>query len=97
MVEAIHLLMLSDLEGPVNIGCPQYVTVDELAETVIRVSGKEVGIQHIEGPVGVLSRNFSNNRIYSLGWRPKVYLEEGISYTYAWIEAQVKARDRLPT
>lgn len=97
MVEAIHLLMLSDLEGPVNIGCPQYVTVDELAETVIRVSGKEVGIQHIEGPVGVLSRNFSNDRIYSLGWRPKVYLEEGISYTYAWIEAQVKARDRLPT
>lgn len=35
MVEGIYLLMQSDLEEPVNIGCPQYVTVDELAATVM--------------------------------------------------------------
>ena len=36
-----HLsLMQSDLEGAVNIGCPEYVTVDELVETVAEVAGK---------------------------------------------------------
>jgi nucleoside-diphosphate-sugar epimerase len=91
MVDGIYALMQSDLEGAVNIGCPQYVTVDELVATVIEVSGKEIHVKHVDGPVGVQSRNFSNARVYSLGWRAKVYLKEGISYTYSWIEAQVKA------
>ena len=81
MVEGIFMLMHSDpsaalrqaqgdssgqrLEGPVNIGCPQYVTVDELAATVAEVAGKKINIRHVEGPVGVQSRNFSNERIYS--------------------------------
>jgi len=91
MVDGIYLLMQSDLEGPVNIGCPQYVTVDELVATVIEVSGKEIHVKHVDGPVGVQSRNFGNARIYSLGWEAKVFLKEGIGYTYPWIEAQVKA------
>jgi GDP-D-mannose 3',5'-epimerase len=97
MVDGIYMLMQSDLEGAVNIGCPQYVTVDELVATVAEVAGKEIHIKHVEGPVGVQSRNFSNARIYSLGWRAMVFLKEGISLTYPWVEAQVKAqraRDR---
>ncbi len=93
MVDGIYLLMQSDMEGAANIGCPQYVTVDELVHTVAKVAGKTIHIKHIEGPVGVQSRNFSNARIYSLGWEAKVYLEEGIRHTYAWIAEQVeKAR-----
>ena len=79
------------LEGPVNIGSSQHVTVDELVNTVVEVSGKEIHIQHVEGPVGVQARNFSKARIHSLGWEAKVSLREGIGYTYPWIEAQVKA------
>ncbi len=92
MVDGIYMLMQSELEGPVNIGCPQYVTVDELVATVIKVAGKTVHVKHIDGPVGVQSRNFGNARIHSLGWKAKVFLEEGISLTYPWIEAQVKAQ-----
>ncbi|MEK6755832.1 MAG: NAD-dependent epimerase/dehydratase family protein, partial [Bacteroidota bacterium] len=91
MIDGIYLLMHSDLHGAVNIGCPQYVTVDELVKTVAKVSGKKINIKHVPGPVGVQSRNFSNNRIYSLGWQAKIYLEDGIKFTYPWIEAQVKA------
>jgi len=91
MVEGVYLLMHSDLEGAVNIGCPQYVTVKELVDTVIEVSGKKINVKYVAGPVGVQSRNFSNARIYSLGWQPKVFLKEGIQLTYPWIEAQVKA------
>jgi GDP-D-mannose 3', 5'-epimerase len=90
MVEGIYLLMHSELEGAVNIGCPEYVSVDELANTVMEVSGKKVQIKHIPGPVGVQSRNFSNERIYSLGWQAKFYLKDGISRTYPWIAEQVK-------
>ncbi len=91
MVDGIYRLMHSDLEGAVNIGSPQYVTVDELVETVREVSGKRFTVKHVAGPVGVLSRNFSNARIYSTGWRAKVMLKEGIGLTYPWIEQQVKA------
>jgi len=90
MVEGIFLCMHSDLHGAVNIGCPQYVSVDELVEIVAKVAGKKIQIKHVQGPVGVQSRNFSNERIYSLGWKPKIYLEEGIRLTYPWVDEQKK-------
>lgn len=96
MVDGIYLLMHSDLHGAANIGCPQYVTVDELATAVIKQSGKQLTIKHVPGPVGVQSRNFSNERIYSLGWQAKVFLEDGIRFTYPWVEAQVKALHAVP-
>jgi GDP-D-mannose 3', 5'-epimerase len=93
MVDGIYLLMHSDLEGAVNIGCPQYVSVNELVETVCEVAGKRVTVKHVAGPVGVQSRNFSNARIYSLDWQAKVYLKDGIAKTYPWVKQQVeKAR-----
>lgn len=91
MVDGIYLLMHSNLEGAANIGCPQYVSVNELVQAVCEAAGKKVNVKHIAGPVGVQSRNFSNERIYSLGWRAKVYLKDGIGLTYPWVEAQVKA------
>ncbi len=91
MVEAIHSLMQSDLEGPVNIGSPEYVTIDELVATVAEAAGKTVHITYVDGPVGVQSRNFSNARIYSTGWRPRYSLKDGIAETYPWIEQHVKA------
>ncbi|MBN2189069.1 MAG: NAD-dependent epimerase/dehydratase family protein [Chitinispirillaceae bacterium] len=90
MVEGIYLLMHSDLHGAVNIGCPQYATVDELAAVIAGVSGKKITIKHVKGPVGVQSRNFSNERIYSIGWKSRFTLEQGIERTYPWIEQQVR-------
>jgi GDP-D-mannose 3', 5'-epimerase len=89
MVDGIYRLMQSDLEGPVNIGNPEYVTVDELVRTVIEVARKNVKVRHIDGPIGVQSRNFSNGRIESLGWRAHWPLRRGIEATYPWIAAQV--------
>ena len=91
MVDGIILLTRSDLEGPANIGTPEYVTVAELVSTVAGVAGKQIEPRYIEGPVGVQSRNFSHARIESLGWKAQVSLQEGIAMTYPWIEAQVEA------
>ena len=90
MTDGIFRLMHSDLEGPVNIGCPQYVTVTELAKTVAAVAGKTLRLKSVPGPVGVQSRNFSNDRIYALGWKPQFSLRAGLEQTYPWIAEQVK-------
>jgi GDP-D-mannose 3',5'-epimerase len=91
MVEGILCLMRSELEGPVNIGNPEYVTVAELVEVIAEVADKEVHVRYVDGPVGVRSRNFSNSRIESLGWRAQFPLRKGIAPTYSWIHDQVRA------
>lgn len=92
MVDGIYRLMQSDIQSSVNIGCPQYVSVNELVDTVAKVAGKKINKKYIPGPVGVQSRNFSNNKIYSTGWKAKIFLEEGIQKTYPWIEEQVNRK-----
>lgn len=90
MVDGIYRLMHSDLEGPVNIGSPEYVSVDTLVRAAETVARKLVTRKTVPGPVGVQSRNFSNERIYTTGWRPIFTLMDGIQLTYPWIEKQVK-------
>ncbi len=91
MVDGICRLTCSDIAMPTNIGCPEYVSVDELVQTVADVAGKRIHIRHVDGPVGVRSRNFSNERIYSTGWRAGVSLRDGMARMYPWVEAQVRA------
>jgi len=90
MIDGIYRLMHSDLKGAVNIGCPQYVTVKELVDTVAQVAGKKIRVKSIQGPVGVQSRNFSNERIYSIGWKSRFDLKSGIEKTYPWVAEQVR-------
>lgn len=91
MIDGIYRLMQSEIDCPVNIGSPEYVSVKELVEAVSLAAGKKVLIKSIDGPVGVQSRNFSNKKIYSLGWKAKFSLREGIKITYDWVKKQVDA------
>ena len=98
MVDGIRKLTDSAVEGPTNIRSPEYVTVKELVDALANMAGKHVRIKWVHGPVGVQSRNFSTAKIYSVGWRPRFSLQEGISMTYPWIEKQVQAsRDAAAT
>ena len=54
------------------------------------VAGKQIRVVHVDGPVGVRSRNFSNEQIYRTGWRARFTLRDGIARTYPWIESQVR-------
>jgi GDP-D-mannose 3', 5'-epimerase len=94
MVNGIRALMDSDLHGPVNIGSPEYVSVNELVAAVSEVAQKKVKLKHVDGPVGVQSRNFSNGRIYSIGWKAQSSLKEGITSTYPWVEQQVRTASK---
>ena len=65
LVDGIYTLMQSDpsagsgqrLEGPVNLGSDERVTVADLVRTVIEVSGKRINVKYVPGPVGVHARN----------------------------------------
>jgi len=91
LLDGIRMLMDSDLEYGINIGRQEYVSVNELVDTVAEVAGKGIRIKHVEGPVGVRARNFRIDKIAALGWESRFSLGEGIARTYPWIEAQVKA------
>ena len=92
MVDGIYRLTQSSLREPANIGSPEYVSVADLVTTVARAAGKDIRVRYIEGPVGVQSRNFSNERIYAIGWRARCSLQDGIARTYSWVHEQVQAR-----
>ena len=93
--------MHSDFLGPVNIGSEEMVTINQLAQMAIDISGKPITIQNIYGerfrekygfkcPVGVRGRN-SDNRLYreKVGWEVTQPLYAGMKITYNWIVNQV--------
>jgi nucleoside-diphosphate-sugar epimerase len=96
-VEAVLKLMDSDFIDPVNIGSEEMVSINQLAQMAIDISGKNVKIKNITGdeflnkyghkcPVGVRGRN-SDNKLYKekIGWSVNKPLIEGITNTYNWI------------
>lgn len=90
-LEGVRRLMKSDdFHGPVNIGSEEMVSINELAEMVMDIAGKEMSINHIEGPTGVKARTSDNELIKEkLGWEPTYPLRKGMEKTYNWIEKQV--------
>lgn len=88
-IEATTRLMRSSWTGPVNIGSEEMVSIDELASMVMKIAGKKLSIKHIDGPQGVRGRR-SNNRLIEekLGYRHEMKLVDGLTKTYAWIEAE---------
>ena len=90
-IEGILRLMESDFIGPVNIGSDEMISINDLVNYVIDISGKMVNVKHIHGPTGVRGRNSDNNLIKEkLNWSPKQPLYEGLIKTYEWINKELK-------
>ena len=93
-LEAIRRLMKSDFMGPVNIGSEEMISINGLTQMIINISGKNLVIKNIEGPLGVRGRN-SDNKLYReiIGWEPSQPLKVGIEKTFNWIKEQVKLKN----
>jgi nucleoside-diphosphate-sugar epimerase len=100
-IEAVLRLIESQFIGPVNIGSEEMVTINQLAQMAIDISGKSLTVQNIEGhdfmkkygfpcPTGVRGRN-SDNRLFEeeIGWAVSQPLQRGMVETYDWIKRQV--------
>jgi nucleoside-diphosphate-sugar epimerase len=85
-LHAIILLMKSNYDKPINIGSEHLISINDLAKMIIEISGKNIKIKHIEGPMGVRGRRSDNKLMKEvLGWVPKMELFDGIELTYKWL------------
>jgi nucleoside-diphosphate-sugar epimerase len=77
----------------VNIGSKDEVSVKELAETIVEVSGKGMQIKFDPSkPTGVMSRMSDLHRIervLGLGWKPTTDFKTGIARTYEWAKKRL--------
>ena len=91
-LEGTFRLMESDYKEPLNIGSDRLVIIDEMADIIAKIAGKNIKKNHLlEKPQGVRGRNSDNTLCKQvLGWEPKVSLEEGLEKTYRWIEEMVR-------
>lgn len=89
--EAVYRLTNSSYKEPLNIGTDKAVTIDQLADMIIKISGKKLTKKYdISKPVGVKSRNADLDELRKvLRWQPKIGYEEGLEKTYQWISEMV--------
>jgi dTDP-glucose 4,6-dehydratase len=78
-------------ELPTNLGNPHEVTMIELAETIIRISGSKSRIEHRDLPVDDPKQrrpDIARARTL-LGWEPHVELEDGLKRTLEYFRTVV--------
>lgn len=89
-IDAVRLLMESDFKEPINIGSEEMVSINQLAQMAIDISGKQITIKNVlSNALGVRGRNSDNTLIEkTLNWKPKYSLQEGLTKTFHWIKTQ---------
>ena len=76
----------------VNVGSDEPISIRELAEKIVDISGKEIEIKYDPSkPVGPMSRTADIRKAReALGWNPMVSLEEGLRHTYGWVKKKLQ-------
>jgi dTDP-glucose 4,6-dehydratase len=92
-IRGLYLLATSGEHLPVNIGNSEEMTLLELAETVIRVTGSESEIVFEALPVDdpQVRQPDITRAAQILGWQPEVPLEEGLRRTIDWMRTGAQA------
>jgi dTDP-glucose 4,6-dehydratase len=91
LVDGIIRLMLSKENEPVNIGNPTEMTIRQIAETIIEMTGSKSRIVYKPLPVDdpkVRKPDITRARTL-LGWEPKVDLREGLTKTIDYFRTKV--------
>jgi dTDP-glucose 4,6-dehydratase len=91
LVDGIYRLMMSDTADPVNVGNPHELTIRQLAERIVALTGSSSRIVLRPLPVDdprVRQPDISRARKV-LGWEPKVSLEEGLPRTLEYFRRKL--------
>ena len=85
-VRGLLALLESNQRGPVNLGNPAEVTVLDLAELVLEVTGSRSSIAFDPLPIDDPVRRCPDISLAErvLGWRPEVELRQGLATTVEW-------------
>jgi dTDP-glucose 4,6-dehydratase len=96
LIEGIWRLLRSDYVGPMNIGNPNELSLLEMAKTIIRITGSRSQLVFKELPPDdpkVRRPDIALARS-TLGWEPRVPVEEGLRRTHAYFEKALAAEAR---
>ena len=93
LVDGIIRLMLSTEHDPINIGNPVEMTIKQIAETIIKMTGAKSTIIYKPLPTDdPKQRRPDITRARTLlNWEPKVQLEEGLVRTIEYFRTKVGA------
>ncbi len=91
LVDGIFRLMMSDERDPVNVGNPAELTIRQLAETIVSMTGSRSRIVERPLPVDDPKRrqpDITRARAI-LGWEPKLPLAQGLPRTIEYFRRKI--------
>ncbi len=89
LVSGIYKLLVSDYKYPVNIGNPYEITLKELAERIIRLTGAKSKIIYKSLPEDdpKMRRPDITKAKKILKWKPEIQLEDGLKETIKYFKS----------
>ena len=92
LVDGIIRLLLSDVHDPVNIGNPRELTIKEIAEVIIRMTGAHSKLVYHPLPTDdpKIRRPDITRARTLLNWEPKVQIEQGLVDTIDYFRAKIE-------
>ena len=91
LVDGVIQLMLSNANEPVNIGNPREMTIEEIAKTIVRMTGSSSRLVYKDLPVDdpkVRQPDITRARAL-LQWEPRVDLEQGLGRTIDYFRTKL--------
>jgi len=89
------LLLEKNAENPpfiANVGTGASTSIGDIARRIVSISGKAIPMRFDENKTtGTVSRTSDTRKLLSLGWKPKVTLDEGLKLTYEWLEKRYRS------
>lgn len=92
LVEGIYRLLLSDYSGPVNVGNPEEITINEFAEEIVKLTGSKSTIIHKELPKDDPKQRKPDISLAQelLDWKPGISRSEGLQMTLQYFIDRVR-------
>jgi len=91
LMVGLDKLIEHNVQDEINMGSDECIPMSQLADTLIKISGKNVTKKYLPaGPAGCMRRNSDNTKIQKLtDWKPNYPLEQGLKNTYEFIKDQL--------
>ena len=92
-IDAIRIVMDSNVLVPVNIGSETLYTINELLNVLCIIAEKHIVFKYdITKPQGSRGRGSDSTVLKSIGWGENTSTIVGLTKTYKWVEAMIRSK-----